>query len=66
MVDMPATMDIADMEGLIAQAIAADFQSLGLPANVSAQLVATAGNASVSNPTQPAVVVPTPKTAAPV
>lgn len=64
--DMPTTMNSADMEGLIAGGLATALLNLGLPANVSAQLVATAGNASVTNPTQPAVVVPTPKTVIPV
>lgn len=56
MVDLPNTMGVADMEGLIAQAIANDFVSLGLPANVSAQLVATAGNCTVAKPTAGAIV----------
>jgi hypothetical protein len=58
LVDMPATMNVADMEGLVAGALARDFSSLGLPANVSAQLVATAGNQTVLNPTQPMAVTP--------
>jgi hypothetical protein len=64
--DMPTTMDIADMEGLIAGGLATALLNLGLPGNVSAQLTATAGSASVTNPTQPAVVVPTLPTVPPV
>lgn len=66
LVDLPTNMAVPDMEGLIAQAIAANFVSLGLPANVSAQLVATAGNVTVLNPTPGVVVVPTPPNVSPV
>jgi hypothetical protein len=58
MADMPTSLAQADMEGLVAQALAVYFANLGMPANVSAQLVATAGNVTVANPTPPVAVVP--------
>lgn len=53
MADMPTNMSIADMEGAVAQGLATYFTNLGLPANVSAQLVATAGNVTLAHPTHP-------------
>lgn len=52
MADMPTDLTAADMEGAVAQGLAVYFQGLGLPANVSAQLVATAGNVTLLNPTE--------------
>jgi hypothetical protein len=60
MADMPTSLGVADMEGLIAGILAAGLNNYGLPGNVSAQLTATTGNVTVSNPTPPVLVAPTP------
>lgn len=47
LVDFPDTMSINDMEGAVAFALAQYLGPTGLPANVSVQLIATAGNQTV-------------------
>jgi hypothetical protein len=42
--DLPANLDVHSMEGAVAHSVAQALGALGLPGNVSAQLVATAGN----------------------
>jgi|ERR1700674_341692 len=51
LVDMPNTMATSDMEAAIAGAVAVALTPLGLPANVSVTLEATAGNVTLTNVT---------------
>lgn len=55
-IDLPTTMDTPTMEGAVAQGLAAYLQSVGLPGNVVAQLMSTAGNTTVLSCGAPATV----------
>jgi len=65
LVDLPSDMAQADMEGVIAQGLAIFLVNLGLPANVSATLIATQGNATVLNPTDSKRIVSVPTSTGP-